>query len=166
MPCLHLARPSNLASQHVVMMINNLFRRSILSSAPRYVQKQQSNLKLISNLHHCRVCSAVHNEELKPNYKTQKCKNTFCKQPWRCHFYHSDADRRCPMKRKTVYCPVWKVRLVSWNAFWILSLLIVNWEVWTKIWWTSRCCSAASFSRLATIYTEKGCVLFSVEGET
>ncbi|KAA6421075.1 MAG: hypothetical protein FRX49_08986 [Trebouxia sp. A1-2] len=56
-----------------------------------------------------RVCSATHFQELQPNYKTHKCMRPKCDAPWKCHYYHSDADRRKPMKRKTVYCPIWKV---------------------------------------------------------
>ncbi|DBA84516.1 hypothetical protein WJX77_012125 [Trebouxia sp. C0004] len=55
-----------------------------------------------------RVCSATHFHELQPNYKTQRCTRPKCDAPWKCHYYHSDADRRKHMKRKTVYCPIWK----------------------------------------------------------
>ena len=58
---------------------------------------------------HCRVCSATHFHELTPNYKTTKCIRPKCDAPWKCHYFHSDADRRKPMQRKTVYCPIWKV---------------------------------------------------------
>lgn len=53
----------------------------------------------------------MHYNELQPSYKTQRCLRDRCEAPWKCHYYHSQQDRRRRVARKTAYCPIWQVQL-------------------------------------------------------